>query len=124
METPTRQLTQPRTPKQRAFLFLNVLDMNRKVNYPMWVSKLKRQLTRAREEKTDLKRLFEYWRNKANEQANEVKYWQNMCEIYKASSNGYYELISKKDEATTRVLDIAVSLSEKNRELRQELAKR
>ena len=98
--------------------------MNRKVNYPMWVSKLKRQLTRAREEKTDLKRLFEYWRNKANEQANEVKYWQNMCEIYKASSNGYYELISKKDEATTRVLDIAVSLSEKNRELRQELAKR
>lgn len=31
-ETPTRQLIQPRTPKQGAFLFLNELDMNYKVS--------------------------------------------------------------------------------------------
>lgn len=95
-----------------------------KVNYPKWVGKLKRDLTRTKEEKAELIKLCEYWRDKANEQANEIVYWQKMCEIYKVSSNGYYELISKKNEATTRILDIAVSLSEKNRELRQELAKR
>lgn len=97
--------------------------MNSKVNYPKWVRKLKWQLEKARKEKTDLKGLCEYWRNKANEQADETKFWQNMCEIYKTSSNSYYEIINKKDEATTRILDIAVSLSEKNRELRRELAK-
>lgn len=80
-------------------------------------------MERTREEKADLKGLFEYWRNKANEHAEEIKYWQTMCEIYKANNNGYDEMISKKDEAVARVLDIAVSLSEKNRELRQELSK-
>lgn len=98
--------------------------MNNKVNYLKWVNKLKRQLLRAREEKADLKKLSEYWRNKANEQADEVKYWQNMYEIYKVRCNGYYEQLNKNDDTTTRILDIVVNLSGENRELRQKLAKR
>ena len=80
------------------------------------ITKLKRQLARAREDKAELEIICSYWKHKANEHAIIVEYWKNMAKRYKADRDSCNELIDKNFATTNNIMNIAINLLEKNRE--------
>ncbi len=95
--------------------------MNNKVNYPKWVSKLKKQLKQARAEIAELNEVLEFWTDEAKANRQRVAALKIECEMYKESGNGFYELLGRKDKSTDRLLSLLEGLTATNADLKRQL---
>ncbi len=95
--------------------------MNNKTNYPKWVSKLQRQLKQKKSEVAELQNCVLHWVEKATERKEMIDALRIECEMYKASSKRFYELLGSKDKSTDQLLSLLEKLTAANTDLKKQL---